>query len=98
MSKICSTFLYSCKGQQITCSNANRVRLNDAGYFFADDRVGRVEICNCLPTGCEWKTITVPTGSVSWGWKNALVACREIYPEDYGVMNPILQDTYVKSN
>ena len=70
------------------------MRLNDAG-FFAGDRAGRVEICDCgtESINCEWKTITVPTGMTSWGWKNALVACRELYPEDYGVVNPILQDT-----
>ena len=40
-------------------------------------------------------TITVPAGLVSWGWKNAMVACRELYTEDYGVMSPILPDTCV---
>ena len=70
------------------------MRLNDAGYF-TGDRAGRVEICACSDEfpSCEWRTITVPAGLTSWGWKNALVACRELYPDDYGVRNPILQDT-----
>ena len=73
------------------------MRLSDASGYFTEERAGRVEICDCNTpsSGCQWQTITVPTGSVTWGWKNTQVACRELYPEDYGVINPILQDTYV---
>lgn len=83
-------------GQNFTCGIENSLRLNSANYF-TGIRSGRVEICSCgSPTlGCEWTTTTIPSMFNSWGWKNALVACRELYPEDYGVMNPILQDTYV---
>ena len=92
-------FLCFCKGQQFDCNEPNRVRLSNADDYFTEDGAGRVEICGCNSYFfmCEWKTINVPTGSTSWGWKNALVACRELYPEDYGVMSPILQDTYVAS-
>ena len=85
------------KGQLLSCNQHGRLQLNDVSGYFVEDRAGRVEICDCsTPSpGCQWKTITVPTGSVAWGWKNAQVACRELYPEDYGVVNPVLQDTYV---
>ena len=85
------------QSQLIYCNEADSLRLSNASdYFVEENRTGRVEICDCSISslGCQWMTITVPTGSVAWGWKNAQVACRELYPEDYGVMNPILQDKY----
>ena len=88
---------YFPKGQLLSCNEPDRLRLNDVFGYLVESRAGRVEICDCssLNSGCWWATITVPTGSVTWGWKNVQVACRELYPEDYGVINPILQDTYV---
>lgn len=83
-----------------SCSSANALRLNQAGYF-TNSRSGRVEICHCsqAPFECQWASVPVPTSSVSWGWKNTLVACRELYPlGDYGAANPILQDSYVHIN